>query len=29
MLGFYAHSANDLPQRHFHNKFIKDYKQWA
>eukprot|EP00347_Sterkiella_histriomuscorum_P003435 403364304 len=25
----YKNSANDLPQRHFHNKFVKDYKQWA
>ena len=28
-LGYYQHSANDLPRRHFHNRFIKDYKQWA
>jgi hypothetical protein len=28
-IGFYEHSANDLPARHFHNRFIKDYKQWA
>jgi hypothetical protein len=29
ILGFYEHSANDLPRRHFHSRFIKDYKQWA
>lgn len=28
-IGFYENSANDLPKRHFHNRFIKDYKQWA
>lgn len=28
-VGFYQNSANEMPQRHFHNKFIKDYKQWA
>jgi hypothetical protein len=27
--GFYEHSANDMPRRHFHNRFIKDYKQWT
>lgn len=26
---FYKSSSNDLPRRHFHNKFIKDYKQWT
>jgi hypothetical protein len=26
---YYQNSANDLPRRHFHNRFIKDYKQWA
>lgn len=29
LIGFYQNSANDLPKRHFHNRFIKDYKQWA
>jgi len=29
LVGYYEHSANDLPKRHFHNKFIKDYRQWA
>ena len=28
-IGYYQHSANDMPRRHFHNRFIKDYKQWA
>ena len=26
---YYKNSANDLPKRHFYNKFAKDYKQWA
>ena len=25
----YKNSVNELPQRHFHNRFVKDYKQWA
>jgi hypothetical protein len=25
----YKNSANDVPRRHFHNKFVKDYKQWT
>ena len=29
LVEYYKNSANDLPQRHFHNKFVKDYKQWA
>jgi len=28
-LGYYENSANDLPKRHFHTRFIKDYRQWA
>lgn len=29
VIDYYQHSANDMPRRHFHNRFIKDYKQWA
>ncbi len=29
LVGYYQNSANALPQRHFHNRFIKDYKQWS
>lgn len=28
-IDYYKNSANPLPRRHFHNKFIKDYKQWT
>lgn len=28
-IGYYDNSANPLPRRHFHNRYIKDYKQWA
>lgn len=26
LIEYYQNSINDLPKRHFHNKFIKDYK---
>ena len=29
IIEYYKNSGNDIPQRHFYTKFIKDYKQWA
>jgi hypothetical protein len=26
---FYNHSSNDLPKRHYYNRFVKDFKQWT
>jgi len=25
----YSSGANDLPRRHYYNRFVKDFKQWA
>ena len=28
-VGFYAKNSIERPKRHFMNRFVKDYKQWA
>ena len=28
-LEYYAHNANEMPKRHFYNRFVKDLQQWA